>query len=162
MAVILGLRFCLLILVVVGAEGNCAGLRTLVLDGGGVKGAVYGGASVAFEEAGVEFEAYAGTSAGSTGATLLAAGFTSCEVRDQLVGTDFKDLVDFSLPRAIRNAFVGRNGGILALWRLFSEGKGFFHGDGLESAVDAALAQKRCSMHMNITMQAAAENDGTY
>ena len=66
--------------------------RTLVLDGGGVKGAVYSGAALALEEAGVSFDAIAGTSAGSSAAVMLAAGFTACEFNAQVMGTSFQEL----------------------------------------------------------------------
>ena len=58
--------------------------------------------------------------------------------------------VDFSLPGALWDAVVGR--GTVRLWRLFSERKGFFKGDGLERAVDHALARKRCAVANNVPM----------
>ena len=58
--------------------------------------------------------------------------------------------VDFSLPGALWDAVVGR--GTVRLWRLFSERKGFFLGDGLERAVDHALARKRCAVANNVPM----------
>ena len=62
--------------------GDAARFDSVVFEGGGVKGAVYAGALVALEEHGVlaGVQKYAGTSAGSTVAALLAAGYSSCEI----------------------------------------------------------------------------------
>lgn len=54
----------------------CKDIDTLLFSGGGVRGAVYGGAVLALEESGLLESAtnFAGTSAGSSVATVLAAG----------------------------------------------------------------------------------------
>src|SRR5690349_2716419 len=56
-----------------------------VFEGGGVKGIALIGAAQAVEEAGYAFENLAGTSAGAIVATLLAAGYSSAELRTILM-----------------------------------------------------------------------------
>lgn len=60
-----------------------------------VPGAVYLGALLALEEAGIlqNVKNIAGTSAGSLTAALLSVGFTSCELRDELHAVSFDQLV---------------------------------------------------------------------
>ena len=79
---------------------------------------------------------------------MLAMGFNSCEIRGQLMGTNFAELVEYSLSNALWSAIFGR--GTSDLLAKISKRKGFFHGDNLENTVDMALAMKRCSVSYNI------------
>jgi NTE family protein len=56
----------------------------LVFEGGGAKGMVFVGALQVFEEEGGQVDRLLGTSAGAITATLLAAGYTSQEMREKL------------------------------------------------------------------------------
>ena len=69
------------------STGDGGGWRYLALEGGGVKGVAFAGAARALEEAGLlqRFEGFAGTSAGSQAAALLAAGFTASELEEALL-----------------------------------------------------------------------------
>lgn len=55
-----------------------------VFEGGGVKGIGFTGAVAEIEKAGYSFENIAGTSAGAIIATLVAVGYTSQEIKDEL------------------------------------------------------------------------------
>ena len=72
--------------------------RWVVLEGGGVKGIAYGGAVRALDDAGLlsEVEGFAGSSAGSQAAALLAAGYSGEEMGRTLRDMDFKQLLDDS------------------------------------------------------------------
>jgi NTE family protein len=66
-----------------------------VFEGGGVKGIGLVGAIAAFEDAGIEWQNLAGTSAGSIVATLLAVGYDAAELRDVMDNrVDFRTLKD--------------------------------------------------------------------
>ena len=60
--------------------------KYLALEGGGVKGIVYGGSAAALETAGMlsNIVGFSGSSAGSQGAALLAAGFTGEELTKEV------------------------------------------------------------------------------
>jgi NTE family protein len=66
----------------------------LVFEGGGVKGIAMVGALAALESQGYKHQNLAGTSAGAIVATLLAAGYTSAELRDLIAAQDFSALLD--------------------------------------------------------------------
>ena len=57
-----------------------------VFKGGGAKGIAYAGAIEACEQAGVEFAAVAGSSAGAITATLIACGYDSGEMLEMMPG----------------------------------------------------------------------------
>ncbi len=67
----------------------------IAFSGGGARGFVHIGAIKAFEEAGIEFDAVAGTSAGSIIASFYAAGYTS---------EQFVKVAKTIKPKAIRNS----------------------------------------------------------
>lgn len=60
-----------------------------VFEGGGVRGVAFAGAIEAMEEQNVEWVNLAGTSAGAVVASLLAAGYTSTEIKNALKQMDF-------------------------------------------------------------------------
>lgn len=80
--------------------------RNLVLEGGGVKGIAYAGATVALEEAGIMdgIIRCAGTSAGAIAATLIAMRYSGAELYGVLRATDWKSFLDhdFGPDRALR------------------------------------------------------------
>lgn len=65
-----------------------------VFQGGGVKGIAFAGALKRFEEEGVGFRRYAGTSAGAITAGLCSAGYDAEELKDILWSTDFTEFAD--------------------------------------------------------------------
>ena len=73
--------------------------ESLVLGGGGVRGAIYPGALTALHEAGLlqNIKSFAGTSAGSGTASFLAIGLSACDIRTVLAETSLKDVVDYSI-----------------------------------------------------------------
>ena len=72
--------------------------RNLVFEGGGVKGAAYGGALEELEERGIlnDITRVAGTSAGAITAVLLAVGYSPEELTDIITNTNFGDFADSS------------------------------------------------------------------
>ena len=110
------------------AEGE---YRYLALEGGGVRGVAYAGMVEALHDAGVldGLRGFAGTSAGSIGAALLAAGFTAAEVAAELRATDFRAFLDSSGSR------------LVDLSRLFAQ-FGWYDSAGLGRTVDALLEKK--------------------
>lgn len=65
-----------------------------VFEGGGVKGIGLVGAVSEIEKAGYEFENLAGTSAGAIVASLLAAGYSSGELKKELEQLNYNDFKD--------------------------------------------------------------------
>ncbi|WP_339231078.1 patatin-like phospholipase family protein [Oceanobacillus sp. FSL K6-2867] len=63
-----------------------------VFEGGGSRGVAFIGAIKAMEEANVEWIRIAGTSAGAIVATLLASGYKSDEIKEQMSVLDFSKL----------------------------------------------------------------------
>jgi NTE family protein len=68
----------------------------LVFEGGGVKGIGLAGAFSVLAEQGWEPMNLAGTSAGAITAALVAAGYAADELREEIVGLDFKQFEDES------------------------------------------------------------------
>lgn len=64
-----------------------------VFEGGGVKGMAFVGSICCLEENNYSFERFAGTSAGSIIAALLAAGYTGKEIKSIMFGTDFNRFI---------------------------------------------------------------------
>lgn len=63
-----------------------------VFEGGGVRGIAFAGAIQAMEEAQVEWQRLAGTSAGAVVAALLASGYNSREIKTVMSELDFSTL----------------------------------------------------------------------
>jgi NTE family protein len=131
--------------------GLCERYKTLVFEGGGVRGVIYPGALIALHEAGLlqTVQNFAGTSAGSGTAALLALGFSACELREEVEEYSFHELVDFSLPKALRNAFFGIEAG--TLFSKLAAKKGFFSGDKLERKFDMIIQRKLCSKALGLS-----------
>jgi NTE family protein len=68
----------------------------LVCEGGGVKGIGLAGAYSVLEEEGWQPQNVAGTSAGAITAALIAAGYTSAELKEIIFGLDFRRFEDKS------------------------------------------------------------------
>lgn len=62
----------------------------IVIEGGGVKGVAFAGALTALESAGYQGLNFAGTSAGSMVAALLAAGYNAAEIKTAMEEIDYK------------------------------------------------------------------------
>jgi len=78
----------------------------LVCEGGGVKGIGLAGAYSMLEEQGWKPQNVAGTSAGAITAAVIAAGYTSAEVRDITFGLDYRRFEDRSWEDRI--PFMGK------------------------------------------------------
>ena len=78
----------------------------LVCEGGGVKGIGLAGAYSVLEEQGHEPQNVAGTSAGAITAALIAAGYTSAELREITFGIDYRRFEDRSWQHRV--PFVGK------------------------------------------------------
>lgn len=81
-------------------------VHTLIMKGGGVKGLAFAGAIEVLAQSGYKFNTFVGTSAGSVGAVLLAAGFSPSDLQGALRGQEFRAFLDASLPLAIANFIV--------------------------------------------------------
>lgn len=64
-----------------------------VFEGGGIRGIALAGAAAATLDAGYEFDCAVGTSAGAIVSSLVAAGFTSTEMRDVVTSVDWPSIV---------------------------------------------------------------------
>ena len=76
-------------------EPGKAKFDTIAFEGGGVRGAVFGGAAIGLDEAGLldHVENVAGTSAGSMAAAFLSVGYTACELQHELSEFNFVELI---------------------------------------------------------------------
>jgi NTE family protein len=104
-----------------------------VFQGGGVKGITLTGAVRAAELCGIVFNRVAGTSSGSLVAALIAAGYTSTEMKEIIEGTPFRSLM--TRNRIFNTKIIGPAA------RLFIR-KGLYSGDALEEWVDELLGAK--------------------
>jgi NTE family protein len=105
----------------------------LVCEGGGVKGIGLAGAFSVLEEHGYKPQNLAGTSAGAITAALIAAGYTSSEVKDIVFNLNFRQFEDATWADRIPG--VGK-----ALSVLLEEG--VFKGDDFLSWMREMLAAK--------------------
>lgn len=71
----------------------------LALSGGGARGFAHPGAIRAIEDWGLKPEVIVGTSAGALAGALYADGYTPEEIIRLFVGKDFKEFVEFQIPR---------------------------------------------------------------
>lgn len=102
-----------------------------VFSGGGIKGFALVGAYEAIEKRGLTFARLAGTSAGAIMAALIAAGYTSAEIKKVVMEVEGKQLLDetlFTLP------FVR--------WLKVYFTLGLYKGKKLEQWLDKLLMQK--------------------
>ena len=104
-----------------------------VFSGGGIKGFALLGACEAIEERGFKFKRLAGTSAGSLVAALLAAGYTSTEMKTLVDELDLKKFLDTRksvIPTALTKW-------LFVYWRL-----GLYKGNELEYWIREKLAAR--------------------
>ena len=66
----------------------------LVFEGGGVKGIGLAGAVETLEQHGYKPQNVAGTSAGAISASLLAAGYSAEELKEIIIGLDYRQFQD--------------------------------------------------------------------
>jgi NTE family protein len=104
-----------------------------VFEGGGVRGIAFAGAIKAMEEQNVKWMRIAGTSAGAVVAALLAAGYTSKEIKDALAQMDFGQFRGKTIVNRI--PLIGN-----LTQLIFS--LGMYKNDYLESWLDELLANK--------------------
>lgn len=108
-----------------------------VFSGGGMKGIALVGAYETLEERGFRFKRLAGTSAGSIIAALIAAGYTSAEMRSMVEELDEGELLDprfsFFPLKMLQWASI--------YWRL-----GLYKGDRLENWISEKLRRKGVSV----------------
>lgn len=104
-----------------------------VFSGGGVKAYSFLGALEALEDRNVQIERVAGTSAGAVIASLLAANYTSREIKNIFVDLQLKQLLDPPVLSRVP----------LMKWVLFYFKKGLYKGDRLEKWLMDLLANKR-------------------
>ena len=115
------------------SDSPCLVYRYLALEGGGTRGIAYAGAVQALDDAGVlqSIQGFAGSSAGSIGSALLAAGFTGPECARALRQLDFTTFKD---PKA-------KTGPFQATRRLLGE-FGLFEGNVMMETVDNLIRTK--------------------
>ncbi|OCA91077.1 hypothetical protein A8F94_04240 [Bacillus sp. FJAT-27225] len=104
-----------------------------VFSGGGIKGFALIGACEAVERRGFRFCRVAGTSAGSIVASLIAAGYSSVEMRGLLDELNLEKLLDsrkLLIPTPVTKW-------LLLYWKM-----GLYKGDALEAWIAEKLAQK--------------------
>jgi NTE family protein len=94
--------------------------------GGGVRGASHLGVMQAFYENGIYPQIFAGTSAGSVVASLLACGYKPDEAMNKFKKMN-QDLVDVAYGHILKGAFTS------------SHIEGFVKGDSLEKSIDEML-----------------------
>lgn len=116
------------------ARGEGGRMRVnAVFQGGGVKGIGLVGAVYAAERRGITFHQVAGTSVGAVVASLLAAGYTSEEMKELIINTSFEKFTKKDWYHRIR--WVG------PAIRLFVK-QGLYSGDPLEHWIGELLQAK--------------------
>lgn len=104
-----------------------------VFEGGGVKGIGFAGAISEIEKAGYKFENIAGTSAGAIIAALLAVGYKSEEIKDELEKLDYNNFKDVST--------LGKMGILGKLINIIFK-YGIYKGDFFEEWIEELLKKK--------------------
>jgi NTE family protein len=119
-----------------------------VFEGGGVKGIGLVGAVSEIEKAGYTFENLAGTSAGAIVASLLAVGYSSAELKEELEKLDYNDFKDEGLLDKL--GFLGKG---------FSIGfeYGIYEGEFFENWLEGLLAAKGKTTFGDITTDSKEE-----
>ncbi len=104
-----------------------------VFEGGGIKGIALAGAAAAAMDAGYHIEAAVGTSAGALVGSLVAAGYTSAELRSSVCRLPWPDLLDASLLSRLPG--LGKHLGMVLH-------RGIYRGEVLERTWEELLAAK--------------------
>lgn len=141
-------------------------IENLVLEGGGVKGLVYGGALKEMDNNNQlsKLKRVAGSSAGGIAATLLAVGYSPDELMDILANKiDFKQLLDspFSLG-GIDTLFEagGMEIGVTSLISLFKN-KGLYKGDAFKQLMDMLIKNKMQSRFKEVLFSQLSNDEIT-
>lgn len=117
----------------------------LVLEGGGVKGIGLVGAYSVLEEKDYHPQNLAGTSAGAVVATLIAAGYTSQEIRDVIFhDLDLSRIADPIVPTD-RIPFLGGRLSTSRPWNalLILRHRGLYKGDFFHQTLSKLLSEKK-------------------
>jgi NTE family protein len=114
-----------------------------VFSGGGIKGFALVGACEEIEKRGFRFVRLAGTSAGSIVAALVAAGYTSKEIYQQLDELDLTKLLD------ARKSFIPFAKWLFVYWKL-----GLYRGNELEKWMKKKLEAKGIKTFSDLPPQA--------
>jgi NTE family protein len=122
-------------------EGVCILKIDAVFEGGGMRGIGIVGAINCMENEGYEFVRVAGTSAGAVIAALIAARYSSRQIRKMLVDTNFLEFMD--KDKLQRLPVLGKALGIL-------KEKSLYSGDYLENFMDNLLQHKGVSKFKDI------------
>ncbi len=133
-------------------------IRYLTLQGGGMKGIGYVGAVEELERQGIlaQLEEVAGSSAGGLMATLIAIGCTPEELKQEMVGIDFRAFQDKQEPGWVESAVSGHAKIIDDVVGLaFSSDLGMWRGDALRYWLGDIVARK--TGNPNITFKELAE-----
>ena len=112
-----------------------------VFEGGGIRGIGIVGAINCMENEGCEFARVAGSSAGAIIAALIAAGYSSRQIRKMLVEISFLKFMD--KDKLQRLPLVGKPLGIL-------KNKSLYSGDYLENFMDDLLKHKGISKFKDV------------
>lgn len=121
-----------------------------VFEGGGVKGIGLVGAVSVAEDRGYQWVNLAGTSAGAMVAALLAAGYTSADLKSILENQDFRDFFDSGPAGAV--PVLG------PLWNLAWDW-GLFKGDALERWVRRLLRVKGVATFGDLVIDEFKDDD---
>lgn len=104
-----------------------------VFEGGGVKGSGLLGAVCCLEERGVQWQRFAGSSAGAIIASLLAVGYTGKELKDIMMNLNYKEFLDRRKIKLV--SFVSKSSSLF-------RAKGIYSGDPIKSFVTNLLLKK--------------------
>lgn len=104
-----------------------------VIEGGGVKGIGLVGAIYEAEKKGYKWKRIAGTSAGAIIASMLAAGYTAEELKEEIMQMDYKKFV---IKKGIGHIPI--LGELINIWRYY----GIYSGDFIEAWVREKLMAK--------------------
>lgn len=114
-----------------------------VFEGGGMRGIGIVGALTYLETKGYEWQRVAGTSVGAVIAALIAAGYTSEEMKDILAKMDFRDFLDKSGLQ--RLPLLGKALGFLIE-------KGIYSGEYVEHWINKLLKAKGVRKFKDVTV----------
>jgi NTE family protein len=81
--------------------------ENVVIEGGGIKGLAYLGALEEIEKLNIKFKRIAGSSMGAIAGCLLALGYSSSEIKDEMLKINFRGMIDdkMGILRDIYNLF---------------------------------------------------------
>lgn len=113
-----------------------------VFEGGGIRGIGIVGALAYFESQNYKWQRLAGTSVGAIIASLIAAGYSSRELKKILIQMNFKDFLDKDSVRKL--PFLGKAVNFLIE-------KGIYSGDYVEEWIGSLLKKKGIEKFKDVT-----------